>query len=71
MDAHALGLLEFSRVLDELRGLCASPAGAQLLGEQEFLNAFGQEHGAHRDPDEQDGGGSVRLGDSAPQGHRG
>ncbi len=37
MDEHALALLEFSRVRDELAGLCASPTGAALLGTQEFL----------------------------------
>jgi len=41
MDAHALGLLEFSRVLQELAGLCASPAGSRLLEEQEFLSDRG------------------------------
>jgi DNA mismatch repair protein MutS2 len=37
MDEHALRLLEFSRVRDELEELCASPAGAAQLREQEFL----------------------------------
>ena len=41
MDAHALALLEFSRVLQELSELCASPAGARLLEEQEFLTDRG------------------------------
>jgi DNA mismatch repair protein MutS2 len=37
MDEHTLALLEFSRVRDELTGLCASPAGGALLAEQDFL----------------------------------
>jgi len=37
MDEHALRLLEFSRVRDELGDLCASPAGAALLAGQEFV----------------------------------
>jgi len=37
VDAHALGLLEFVRVREEIAGLCASPAGARLLEEQPFL----------------------------------
>jgi len=38
MDEHTLTLLEFSRVREELAGLCASPTGAALLGGQEFLS---------------------------------
>ena len=37
MDEHALRLLEFSRVRDELAQLFASPSGAALLRGQEFL----------------------------------
>jgi len=37
MDEHALALLEFSRVREELAGLCASLTGAALLDVQEFL----------------------------------
>ncbi len=37
MDEHALALLEFSRVRQELAALCASPSGAALLESQEFL----------------------------------
>jgi DNA mismatch repair protein MutS2 len=38
MDEHALELLEFPRVLDELAGLCASPVGAELIRGQGFLS---------------------------------
>jgi DNA mismatch repair protein MutS2 len=38
MDEHVLTLLEFSRVQEELAGLCASPEGAALLGGQDFLS---------------------------------
>jgi DNA mismatch repair protein MutS2 len=37
MDAHALSLLEFSRVVQELCGYCASPEGARHLEAQPFL----------------------------------
>jgi DNA mismatch repair protein MutS2 len=38
MDEHTLALLEFSRVREDLAGMCASPAGAALLSSQEFLH---------------------------------
>jgi DNA mismatch repair protein MutS2 len=34
MDEHALGLLEFPRILEEVAGLCVSPEGAVLLRSQ-------------------------------------
>ncbi|MGA2478925.1 MAG: endonuclease MutS2 [Spirochaetia bacterium] len=34
MDEHALGLLEFPRILEEVAGLCVSPEGAALLRTQ-------------------------------------
>jgi DNA mismatch repair protein MutS2 len=34
MDEHALGLLEFPRILEEIAGLCVSPEGAGLLRRQ-------------------------------------
>jgi DNA mismatch repair protein MutS2 len=37
MDRHTLDLLEFTRVLDELAELCASPQGAELLRSQDIL----------------------------------
>ncbi|MGA2641418.1 MAG: hypothetical protein ABSG21_11025, partial [Spirochaetia bacterium] len=38
MDEHTLALLEFSRVREELAGLCASSTAAALLDSQEFLS---------------------------------
>jgi DNA mismatch repair protein MutS2 len=37
MDEHAVGLLEFARILDELCGLSVSPPGAALLRAQPIL----------------------------------
>jgi DNA mismatch repair protein MutS2 len=37
MDEHTVSLLEFSRVIEELAGLCVSPMGASRLRQQEIL----------------------------------
>lgn len=42
MDEHAISLLEFSKVIDELAGLCLSPMGAALLRRQEVLTSAQQ-----------------------------
>ncbi|HVP18321.1 MAG TPA: endonuclease MutS2 [Spirochaetia bacterium] len=42
MDEHAVSLLEFSRIVEELAGLCLSPMGAALLKQQEILSAAGE-----------------------------
>ena len=37
MDEHAISLLEFPKVMDELAALCMSPMGVELLRRQEIL----------------------------------
>ncbi len=39
MDEHAVSLLEFSKIIDELAGLCVSPMGANHLRRQEVLTS--------------------------------
>jgi DNA mismatch repair protein MutS2 len=36
MNEHTLEILEFEKIRDELRALCVSPQGSQLIGGQEF-----------------------------------
>jgi DNA mismatch repair protein MutS2 len=42
MDEHTLSLLEFSRIIDELAGLCVSPMGVSLVRRQEILSSAGE-----------------------------
>ena len=39
MDKHALSLLEFPKVVEELVDLCMSPDGARLMSRQDVLTS--------------------------------